>query len=96
MAKISNRYADEITYDRVVDKQGNTKRAQTIKFLDRNYNKDQMTLHIVTYGQTLFSIADTYYGDFRKWYLIAEKNPNITNPFVLQIGTELVIPDEEE
>lgn len=95
MAKISNRYADEITYDRVVDKQGNTKRAQTIKFLDRTYNKDEIILHIVTDGQTLFSIADTYYGDFRKWYLIAEKNPNITNPFVLQNGMELVIPEVE-
>lgn len=95
MAKISNRYADEITYDRVVDKQGNTKRARTIKFLDRTYNKDEIILHIVTDGQTLFSIADTYYGDFRKWYLIAEKNPNITNPFVLQNGMELVIPEVE-
>ena len=87
---IENRYADEITYDRNVN--GIVKKAQTIKFLNRDYNIHDVTLHIISDGETLFSISDKYYGDFRKWYLIAEKNPSVTNPFDLQIGAELVVP----
>lgn len=86
------RYDKEVIYNRT-DANGNIKKAQTIKVLDRSYNKDDVTIHIVSNGQNLLSLADDYYGDFRKWYLIAEKNPLITNPFDLQIGMELIIPN---
>lgn len=88
---MANRYSKEITYDREVN--GVTKKAQTIRFLDRTYDINKVTVHIVSDGETLFSIADKYYDDFRKWYLIAEKNPLVINPFKLQIGSELIVPD---
>lgn len=87
------RYSDEIVYDRIIDANGNTKKAQTIRVLDRKYDRDKVTIHIVSHGQNLMSIAEEYYDDFTKWYLIAEKNPTITNPFELPFGMELVIPD---
>ena len=86
------RYDDEIVYDRVVNSEGKIKQAYTIKELNRHYDKDDIIVHIVSDKQNLFSIAQTYYGDFRKWYFIAEKNSTITNPFILPIGMELVIP----
>lgn len=85
------RYSNEITYDRECN--GVIKKAQTIRFIDRTYDKSRSQIHIVSIGQDLFSLANEYYGDFSKWYIITDKNPSIVNPFELPIGMELVIPD---
>lgn len=93
MDEIGSRYADEIVYNRNIN--GSIKKAQTIKELDRSYDKIDITIHITRYGENLFQLADEYYDDFRLWYLIAEKNPDITNPFNLPIKKELIIPEIE-
>lgn len=49
--------------------------------------------HIVRPGNTLSSIAKTYYGAANQWPLIFMENKNIlSNPNMLSTNTELVIP----
>lgn len=51
-------------------------------------------LHVVKQDETLTSIAHLYYGFSRSWYVIADTN-NIINPFELEIGQSLVIPNKK-
>lgn len=66
--------------------------------LERNSNQvtkvsQSDKIHSVKEGDTIFSIANTYYGDSGKWYLIADAN-YIINPFREIIpGIKLVIPN---
>lgn len=87
------RYNNEELYERVVDANGNTKIAQTIRILDRSYEKDEVIIHLTKSGEDLMSLADKYYGDFSLWYLIAEKNPSIENPFEIPNNMELIVPN---
>ncbi|MGI8993336.1 MAG: LysM peptidoglycan-binding domain-containing protein [Nocardioidaceae bacterium] len=48
-------------------------------------------LHVVVAGDTLAKIAAEYYGDAKRWLVIAERN-KITDPRALQIGQRLSIP----
>jgi putative chitinase len=48
--------------------------------------------YVVREGETLWSIAETKYGDGFKWELIANAN-KITDPTTLEKGTKLVIPE---
>ena len=48
--------------------------------------------HIIRDGDTLTSISDKYYGDSLMWYLIADVN-QIDNPFILDVGISLIIPN---
>jgi len=44
-------------------------------------------------GDSLFSLANLFYGDTRQWFLIYEANIQIlNNPFELAAGTTLLIP----
>lgn len=52
------------------------------------------TTHTVIGGETLPSIAYKYYGTSRLWYLIADVNTHIINPFLLIPGEELLIPNK--
>lgn len=47
--------------------------------------------HRVVRGDTLWSLAERYYGDGKRWRDIAQAN-GITNERRLIVGTELVIP----
>lgn len=47
--------------------------------------------YTVKKGDTLWALAEKYYGDGTKWKLIAKAN-KIKDPRKLQIGTKLVIP----
>lgn len=47
--------------------------------------------HRVTKGETLYSLAETYYEDGSLWKLIAEAN-NIKKPADLKEGTTITIP----
>lgn len=88
---VESRYANEEIYDREVGEFYVT--SQTIRFLDRSYNPDEVTIHMTAKGENLMSLADEYYDDFTLWYLIAEKNPTIVNPFEIPFGMELIIPN---
>lgn len=87
-----SRYKNELKYNRFIDGT-KTRPSQTIRFIDRSYNKDEISIYISQDGDTLFSISENYYDDFTLWYLIADKNVNIVNPFYIPIGTEVIVPD---
>ena len=49
-------------------------------------------VHTVIENDTLWTIANFRYGDDKWWYVIYDAN-NLYNPFDLQIGLDLIIPD---
>jgi len=49
-------------------------------------------VHITMENDTLWTIANFRYGDDKWWYVIYDVN-NLYNPFDLQIGLNLIIPD---
>jgi len=48
--------------------------------------------HVTTEGDTIYGLAYKYYGDDKWWHVIADAN-QLYNPFDLQLGLELLIPD---
>lgn len=52
----------------------------------------QNVTHVVTKGETLWSISSQYYKEGSSWKTIAEAN-NITDPAKLEVGQSLTIPD---
>lgn len=86
-----SRYEDELLYE-VIDSKGENKKAQTFREIDRDYDENNASIHIVRDGDNLFSIAISYYNDVSLWYIIADKNPTINNPFVLTVGDHIIIP----
>lgn len=52
----------------------------------------QKTYHVMKPGDTLYSLAQQYYGDGKRWREIAEAN-NIQDPSDIAVGTRLVIPE---
>ncbi|MEM9854390.1 MAG: transporter substrate-binding domain-containing protein [Pseudomonadota bacterium] len=49
--------------------------------------------HIVQPGETVFTIAEGYYGQLEQWSLIFYSNPGkLTNPLEIPAGTQLTIP----
>lgn len=88
---MEDRYEDEQIYDREVGDMLVT--TQTIRFLNRSYDPDEVSIHITEDGDNLFSLADEYYDDFTLWWVIAEKNPSIVNPFEVPVGMELIVPN---
>lgn len=52
-----------------------------------------MGTYKVKKGDTLWAIAQKYYGDGRKWRKILEANTDkVKNPRTMKVGIELVIP----
>lgn len=50
-----------------------------------------LRVHLVTATDTISSIAEKYYEDWRLWRVIAERN-NLTDVRQIAVGTELIIP----
>lgn len=48
--------------------------------------------YVIRQGDTLTSISYNFYGEPLYWYIIADVN-NIENPFILEIGKSLIIPN---
>lgn len=51
--------------------------------------------HNIVEGESLWSIAEKYYGDGAQWVLIAKAN-NISNPSAVVIGSTIMIPRLEQ
>lgn len=49
-------------------------------------------IHIVKQGDTIYGISYRWYGSDLWWHVIADVN-KIYNPFELDLGLELIIPD---
>ena len=47
--------------------------------------------HVFTVTDTISALAQRYFGDWRKWRLIAERN-NLTDVRQIPVGTILIIP----
>ncbi len=51
------------------------------------------SIHVVAKGDTLFGLARHYYNDQRRWKDIWDANHSaVSNPDLIHIGQELVIP----
>jgi nucleoid-associated protein YgaU len=50
-----------------------------------------LRIHVFVVTDTLSGLAHRYYGDWRQWRLIAERN-SISDPRQMVPGTELLIP----
>jgi len=50
-----------------------------------------LQVHVFSATDTLSGIAQKYYGDWKLWRVIAERN-NILDVRQIEIGTELLIP----
>ncbi|MBN2126456.1 MAG: LysM peptidoglycan-binding domain-containing protein [Deltaproteobacteria bacterium] len=55
----------------------------------------QTRTHIVTKGDTLWSISEYYYGDPDLWPKLWQMNPFITNPHLLNPGDVVTLLEEE-
>lgn len=77
--------------------QGETIKVPVVETLDKpveipdKSGESVMTTYTIKGGDTLFAIAQKFYGSGGKWGRIAQAN-NITNPRRLLIGKVLIIP----
>jgi len=62
--------------------------SQSIKIKEKTMAKT----HTVKSGDTLFKIAEQYYGDGNQWNKIASANGNLA-PESLKVGQKITIPD---
>ena len=51
--------------------------------------------HTVAKGESLWKIAQSYYGDGYKWVEVAKTN-NLSNPSAIEVGQKLTLPDLKE
>lgn len=88
---MKSRY-DGLDIYNVIAPDGQVRRCIATRFIDRTPPDNDSKIHVVKDGENLFDLADEYYGDLTLWYIIAEKNPGVSDPFGLSVGQELVIP----
>jgi nucleoid-associated protein YgaU len=50
-----------------------------------------LQIHVFVAGDTISSVAEKYYADWRLWRVIAERN-KLTDVRQIQPGTQLLIP----
>jgi nucleoid-associated protein YgaU len=49
-------------------------------------------LYTTIAGDTFEKLAEREYGDARKWYVIADSNPEVFFPLDLDSGVQIIIP----
>lgn len=52
----------------------------------------QSFLHVVRPGETLWELAEQYLGDGERWTELQDANPQVSDPAVLLVGSQLRIP----
>lgn len=85
-----SRYDGLAVYNKM-DSDNKIRQCLVTRFLDRTPPNDHV-VHVVKSNDNLIHIAFEYYGDISLWYIIAEKNNWISDPFDLPIGAEIKIP----
>lgn len=88
---MKSRY-DGLDVYNVLDGDNKVRLCIATRFIDRTPPDNDSKIHIVKYGENLLDLANEYYGDLTLWYIIAEKNLGVTDPFGLTVGQELIIP----
>jgi len=86
-----SRYAKSTTYYRAVYDDRDFVREELLignRFTPRTAGS---RMHRITEGETIFMLAQRYYNDQTRWFVILDANPLLT-PNDLATGTELVIP----
>jgi nucleoid-associated protein YgaU len=68
---------------------------QPVEPVDPPEPESRDILHVVKAGESLWKIAEQYYGNGKYMTAIQAANPNV-NPNAMGIGTELTIPDPDE
>lgn len=81
---------DVYTDGYVINYQEGDRSLERLKLLHKEDLDDRS--HIIKQGDTLDLISFQYYGNPLYWYIIADIN-NIDNPFVLDIGKSIIIPN---
>ncbi len=49
-------------------------------------------VHVAREGDTLHTLAVTYYQREDRWWILADANPHVFNPFDLQPGDPIRVP----
>lgn len=86
---MKSRYDGLSVYNKIDDR-NKIKPCLLIRFIDRSLQENK--IHIVRNGENLMDIANRYYNDITLWYIIADKNTDVSDPFDLYDGQELFIP----
>ncbi len=89
----SNNNASELTSTDVLTLLDKSSLAEELASDENKSNKDKTVEYVVSKGDTLAGIAESY--DV-KWTRIFNKNENITNPDILNPGITIIIPTEDE
>lgn len=55
----------------------------------------QESIHVVKTGETLTSVAESYYGSRDYWTTIWNDNPEIRNPSIIEVGAKLKVRTEK-
>lgn len=73
-----------------VDAEGRSHRVLALRKLPETQGVFE---HIVVEGERLDQIANRYYGEPKKYWLILDANPDILHPFeILEVGRRIKIP----
>ena len=60
-----------------------------------NFNLEDAQVHKFTQGDTLSILAEEYLGDAQLWWVILDVN-NFRSVFDIPLGTNLIIPSQQE
>lgn len=90
-ANAKSRYTKSPTYYRVVYNDRDFVRQELLignRFTPRTTGR---RMHKINEGETIFMLAQRYYNEQSRWYIILDANP-LVDPTNLVTGTELTIP----
>lgn len=65
---------------------------ERVPYNSDNFGDSGNILHTLIQDENLTRLAHKYYGEPLYWYIIADAN-NIINPFELEVGQILLIPN---
>jgi nucleoid-associated protein YgaU len=90
---------EEVVDDLSVEEEEDEEEEDEDEDEDDNDYEDDEQVHKVVYGDTLWALAQKYYGDGSKYMKIFNANKKYwakhnNDPNIIQVGWELVIPED--